>query len=149
MGDAERAISAALRLLKARARSRFELDSALERRGFSAELRSSALEKLAGWGYLNDERVAQLRALNLMRAGKGPLAALQKLAALGLSEEAARTALAHAEAELGSTPEQRAHEVLSKRGLSGAKAARLLASRGFPEDIIHSVVGLDSSREDE
>ena len=74
-----RATDACLRLLRARARSRHELLTALERKGFSEPVRQAALGKLAGWGYLDDERFAQDRAAALLRRGRyGPQAVRQR-----------------------------------------------------------------------
>jgi len=156
----QRATDAALKLLGARARTRHELDAALEKKGFGAAARAAALEKLVGWGYLDDARFAQRRAAALLRDGKGPGAVLQRLSAHGLSDDEAREALADASAEVDFDAPAAARAVLQKRGLAGrpldgkawARAARLLSGRGFSPDVVQRVLGeapLDPSGRDE
>jgi regulatory protein len=146
--NAEQATASALRLLKARPRTRHEVDVALETRGCEPGVRAAVLEKLAGWGYLDDTRFAARRAAALLRDGQGPLGVLRRLETHGIDETAARAALADAEAELGGTTEDRARALLARRRASGAKAARLLASRGYPESVIEAL-RLDAPPEDE
>lgn len=145
-----RATEACLRLLKARARSRHELRQALERKGFSERVCEAVLEKLQGYGYLDDARFAQERAASLLRQGRlGPEGVLRRLAAHGLGEDAAREALSQASGAEAFDALATARQVLGKRGLSGrpleprerARAGRLLHSRGFSEDVIHRLLG--------
>ncbi|MFY0565335.1 regulatory protein RecX [Archangium lansingense] len=148
--EVKRATDACLRLLAARARSRHELLTALERKGFSEPVRKAALEQVAGWGYLDDERFAQERAAVLLQKGKyGPQEVEQRLQAHGLSREAASEAVANARETVEFDAEATARQVLERRGLLGrklgpkehARAGRLLFSRGFSEDVIHRVLG--------
>ncbi|MFP2913402.1 regulatory protein RecX, partial [Pyxidicoccus sp. 3LFB2] len=77
-----RATDACVKLLSIRARSRHELEAALERKGFSEKVREEALSRVQAWGYLDDARFAQERAAALLRKGRlGPRAVLQKLEA--------------------------------------------------------------------
>src|SRR5690242_6410361 len=95
--EVRRATDVCLRLLSVRARSRHELLTALERKGFSEPVRKTVLEQVEGWGYLNDERFARERAEVLLRRGKyGPQAVRQRLQAHGLSREAASEAVVSA-----------------------------------------------------
>jgi regulatory protein len=148
--EVRRATDACLRLLALRARSRHELLTALERKGFSEPVRQVVLDKLQGWGYLDDERFARERAAVLLARGKhGPQAVQQRLRAHGLSREAAARAVASASGEVEFDPEAAARQVLERRGLLGrelgpkekARAGRLLVSRGFSEDIIQRLLG--------
>jgi regulatory protein len=157
----DRAVKSALRLLKARSRTRQEIDAALERKDFPADARASALEKLTGWGYLDDVRFARERARTLLSGGGrlGPDAARRRLEAHGLSAALAREAISQAQTELGVNPLEAARSVLAKRRYAPpfdrktrAKAARLLSSRGFDEGVIETLLGdpsLDSAPEDE
>jgi regulatory protein len=157
--DAEAAVKSALRLLKARGRTRREIDSALERKGCPPDVRASTLERLAGWGYLDDGRFARQRALVLLREGRGARAVLHALEGHGVAPALAREAAAAAERELGQSPEALARQVLSKRRLvapldrrARLRAGRLLAGRGFSEEVIERVLGasaLDPPPEDE
>ncbi|HZH76523.1 MAG TPA: regulatory protein RecX [Archangium sp.] len=148
--EVERATKVCLRLLAVRARSRHELLTALERKGFSEPVRTAALEKVQGFGYLDDERFARERAAVLLQRGRyGPQAVQQRLQAHGLSREAARAAVSSASGTVEFDAEAAARQVLEKRGLLGrklepkehARAARLLVSRGFSEDVIQRVLG--------
>jgi regulatory protein len=149
-GEVERATDACLRLLKARARSRHELLAALERKGYSEAVRDQALSRVAGWGYLNDERFARDQAERLLGEGKyGPEGVRQRLESHGLSPEAASEAVATASGTLAFDAERAARQVLEKRGLAGreldarekARAGRLLFSRGFSPDLIQRLLG--------
>lgn len=156
-----RATDACLKLLSVRSRSRQELDAALARKGFTEKVREEALSRVTGWGYLDDTRFAQERAAALLRKGRlGPRAVLQKLEAHGLPEETARQALAQASGAEAFDALAAARAVLEGRGLLGrpldakerGRAARLLDSRGFSEDVIHRLLGepsLDPSGPDE
>jgi len=145
-----RATEACLRLLALRARSRRELELALGRKGFSAQVQEEVLEKLQGYGYLDDARFARERAASLLQKGRlGPQAVLQRLEAHGLAGEVAREALATAAGSVEFDPLAAARKVLEGRGLLGrpllpkerARAGRLLHSRGFSEDVIHRLLG--------
>lgn len=156
-----RATDACLKLLSARARGRQELDAALARKGFAQAVREEALARVTGWGYLDDARFAQERAAALLRKGRlGPRAVLQRLEAHGLPEDTARQALARASGAEGFDALATARAALEGKGLLGrpldakerARAARLLDSRGFSEDVIHRLLGepsLDPSGPDE
>jgi regulatory protein len=150
-----RATDACLRLLAAHTRSRHELLTALERKGFSEPVCRAALARVEGWGYLDDARFARERAEVLLRGGKyGPQAVQQRLEAHGLSREAASAAVASASGAVEFDAVASARQVLEKRGLLGreleprekARAGRLLVSRGFSEDVIQRVLG-DSTLE--
>ncbi|PTL77642.1 regulatory protein RecX [Vitiosangium sp. GDMCC 1.1324] len=148
--EVRRATDVCLRLLAVRARSRHELQTALERKGFSEPVCRSALGKVEGWGYLDDERFARDRAAVLLGRGKyGPQAVQQRLEAHGLSREAASEAVAAASGAVEFDAEAAARQVLERRGLLGrelepkekARAGRLLFSRGFSPDVIQRVLG--------
>ena len=72
----------------------------------------------------------------------------QRLTRHGLSEDQAKRALAFASAELSFDPLAAARALLVKRGLDGAlspreraRAARLLNSRGFADDVVARLLG--------
>lgn len=145
-----RATEVCLRLLAMRARSRRELQQALGRKGFSEPVQEEVLQKLQGFGYLDDARFARDRAASLLRKGRlGPQAVLQRLEAHGLPTEVARAAVASASGSVEFDALAAARKVLEGRGLLGrtllpkerARAGRLLHSRGFSEDVIHRLLG--------
>lgn len=152
------ALSAALKLLSARGRSRLELDRLLERRGHPAEERSRAIDRVSQLGYLDDAKLAHARAASLLRDGRlAPAAVRRRLLALGLSDELVESAVRLAAGEQGFDPVVAARALLERRGLTSpstardrARAGRLLAARGFDEDVVEKVLGLgdDLSRDD-
>src|SRR5687768_15444926 len=94
-------MAAALRLLSIRARSRHELDAALRRREVDLPERERILEKLAGWGYLDDARFARERAQALLRGGRfGEAAVLKRLANHGIERALAQSAVKAAVAQV-------------------------------------------------
>nr|WP_228530732.1 MULTISPECIES: RecX family transcriptional regulator [Myxococcaceae] len=138
--------------MRARARSTRELALALERRGFSEATRDEALERLRGWGYLDDARFARERAGALLSRGRlAPAAVLQRLEAQGVEGAAARAALGEASAEAGFDARSAARALLQKRRLlpgaaplgprDRARAARLLLGRGYSEDLVNELLG--------
>lgn len=151
------ALEACLRLLRARARSSQELALALERRGYSALTQGEALERLRGWGYLDDARFARERAASLLGPGRlGPRAVLERLAAHGVDDAAARAAVGAASEAVDFEPLEAARRVLQKRRLlppspeapsavltpkEQARAARLLLGRGFSEEVVSALLG--------
>jgi regulatory protein len=146
----KRATEVCLRLLTQRARSQQELRLALQRKGFSERVSDEVLQKLQGYGYVDDARFAQDRAASLLSRGRlGPRGVLQRLEAHGLDEDAAREALSRASGAVEFDALAAARQVLEKRGLAGrpltakerARAGRLLDSRGFSEDVIQRLLG--------
>jgi regulatory protein len=148
--EVRRATDVCLRLLKVRARSRHELLTALERKGFAPPVREAAVARVRDWGYLDDERFARERAAVLLGQGRyGPRAVLQRLEAHGLSRDLAREAVASASGEVAFDAEAAARQVLERRGLAGrtlspretVRAARLLHGRGFSADVLRRLLG--------
>ena len=144
------AMEVALRLLRHRGRSRHELRGALKRHGFRESVREQVLQRLSELGYVDDAKFARHRATTLLRDGKlaGP-AVLARLAAHGLDEAEAKAALAAAQEELGFDPLAAARSLLERRGLWGrplsdkerARAARMLAQRGFSQGVVEQLLG--------
>jgi regulatory protein len=148
--EVKRATDVCLKLLSLRARSRHELLTALERKGFSEPVREAALGEVERWGYLDDARFARDRAAVLLQRGKyGPRSVEQRLQAHGLSPEQAREAVSEATGSVEFDAVAAARQVLERRGLLGrplepkerARAARLLDSRGFSPEVIQQVLG--------
>ena len=91
-------------------------------------------------GYANDERLAFERARTMRERGAGSLKIAADLTARGLPEPLIAAAV---EASLGGDPERVwAERALARAGApAGARAWRVLASRGFPEDVLTDVLG--------
>jgi len=73
----ERAKAHALRLLKARARSRAELLGALEAKGFAADITARVADDLQRLGYLNDRAFAEDAVRSVTRRGPASRAMLE------------------------------------------------------------------------
>ncbi len=151
------AYAAALALLSRKGRSRRELQSLLERKGFPPEAIAQALARCAELGYLDDARYALQFASSLLRGGKlGPESVKARLLAQGIAPDDARRALEQASRELAFDPLDAAWALLVRRGLSGeldergrAKAARLLRARGFSADVVERLLGVETPPQDD
>lgn len=126
----ERAVGALAR----RDHSAASLRAKLERAGVTEQARDEAVETLAGFGYLDDERFARDRAERLAARGYGDDWIRADLDVQGISPEVAETALAGLEPER----ERAVHEG-AKLG-AGPPAARALQRRGFSEEALEGVV---------
>jgi len=92
------------------------------------------LERL---GLLDDGRFALERARVLAERGKGDAAIRFDLEGSGVSASAVEEALARLDPE-----RERAERLVGRRGATPA-TARLLAGRGFDEDVVAAVVARD------
>lgn len=95
------ALEKAFKLLAARSRTAQELDRALQRAKVSEEDRKSALARLSELGYMDDRETARARARTLIERGTGPRLAERKLAAQGIADQDARSAVDEAKGEAG------------------------------------------------
>lgn len=129
-------------LLAVRERTREELSGALLSRGYEPAEVNAALERVKALGYLDDARVASGRAGRLLSQGNSRAEVTRKLLVQGV-EEALATATVQREAEAsGQNDEAVARALLSARRLTGPRAARFLARRGFDEELIGRLVDL-------
>ncbi len=135
------ALTQITRLLAATDKTRAQLITALERRGYPQSEIDGAVERARALGYLDDTRVAQRKARGELQAGWAGEALLGRLLAAGLEESTARTAVKEAIAESGWTPLNAARALVASRKIEGAKAARFLASRGYEEEVVERVIG--------
>lgn len=135
------AFETAVRLLESRAKSRVKLELALEARGHDAAEIADAIARVTALGYLDDGRYAEAKARSAISEGRSLADVERRLEADGIAQDlAARAAKAAAE-EAGHDDLSAARALVKKRKLSGAKAARFLAARGFDEDVIARVIG--------
>jgi regulatory protein len=128
------AFDQAVRALRHADRSRAELDERLARKGVPAAERAEALERLEQLGYLEDGRVARVRAEQLAGRGSGDALIRHDLERRGIGAETIEEALAALEPE-----RERAARVVAQRG-GGARTARYLASRGFAYEAVAELV---------
>ena len=147
----ERAKALALKLLAHRARSQEEVRRRLERKGFAAEVVGATLARLRELGYLDDGAYARSRAESLLARGRlAPAAVERRLSASGVAAPTARAAVDEARGERTERDLARAcleaRRPALERGSPLAeriRAARFLAGRGFSEEVVREVVGLD------
>jgi SOS response regulatory protein OraA/RecX len=92
------------------------------------------LDTAARAGLLDDARFAVSRARALVERGAGDLLVLDDLTRHGIEDETARAALSSVESE-----PVRAARIVSARG-SSARTLRYLASRGFSEESLETLV---------
>jgi regulatory protein len=122
-------------------RTEADLEARLVARGYQKSTAAKTVDRCRELGYVGDERFAHERARSLRARGAGALKIKADLAARGLPE-------ALVEAAIESTRDGVSESEWARRALAGAgrprgaKAWRLLASRGFPEDVVEDVVGL-------
>jgi len=131
---AEEALALATRALARREHSRRSLRERLQRAGVDESALEDVLEELERVGLLDDARFARERARLLAERGKGDAAIRFDLARAGVDVADVEGAVAELEPERA-----RAERVVVRRG-SGPATARLLAGRGFDEDVVAAVV---------
>lgn len=149
------AFDKAVRLLASRARTSAELDAALERAGFAAAERKSALARLQHLGYINDGETARARARTRIGRGDAPRLAAKKLVAQGIEEASA--AAATEEAAEGLAEDELAERALRQR-LRGREPAgekekrrllRALIAKGHRPSAAARALGIDWDGDDE
>jgi regulatory protein len=145
----EEGLAAALRLLRARGRSRAEVQDALLHRGFDARTCEEVLSRLTQLGYLDDPKLAAARARSLIQTGYGLAGIEYRLKNKGVEGALAAKAAREAMAETGIEEREQARGLIERRWKGKwpklpkerAKAARLLASRGYAQEIIEQLFG--------
>ena len=111
-----------------------ELDQRLARAGVPNEARDGVLERLRDARYLDDRRVALNRATRLAERRLGDAAIRADLARRGLPSDVVAEAVNQLEPE-----EARARRLVVTLG-GGARAARVLARKGFAVETIEQVL---------
>lgn len=132
------------KLLAVRERTEAQLRAALERKAYPADEVDAAIAQLQRLRFLDDRRAAESLARTQLTAHQSRAATLRKLESIGVDAAQAEIAVREVAAEVRHGDEAAARALLRKRGLSGLKAARFLAGRGFDEALIRKLVpGLD------
>jgi regulatory protein len=140
--DHDQAMTVAFRLLARRARSESEVASALDEAGASRRLARGVLGRLRALGYLDDRKLAAECAERCKDRGFGSLRIQHQLRKLEIDERIVEHAAL----------DGREERALARRLLAGrfgakelgdprtaARAARFLAGRGFPAEVIDSL----------
>lgn len=142
----DRAVSAAMRALDQRMQTGKELRTRLVRKGFEPETIDIALEKLAAWGYLNDERFAELWIENrLSHRPRGKRMLEQELRQKGVDRAIVQDTVASMEIDDRAAALDLANKRLrSVQGLPAdeqkKKLTGILARRGFDYSTIRATV---------
>jgi regulatory protein len=131
------ALAVATRALARREHSQRSLRERLRRAGVAEDDAEAVVEELRHAGLVDDARFAEERARVLAERGKGD-------AAIRFDLERAGVGAAEIEAALGSLdPEhERAAALITRRGATSA-TARLLAGRGFDEEVVAALVAAE------
>ena len=127
----------ATRALARREHSQRGLRERLLRAGVGAEDADAVIAELGRTGLVDDGRFAQERARVLAERGKGDAAVRFDLKRAGVGSDEIDAALASLEPE-----RERAADFVSRRGATPA-TARLLAGRGFDEELVAALVAPD------
>lgn len=133
-GEPARALALATQALARRDFSERGLRERLRRAGVPPAEEQEALAALQRAGLVDDARFALARAQALAERGLGDAAIRFDLEQQGVAADEIAAALASLEPE-----RERAERVVARRG-GGAATARLLARRGFDEDVVEVAV---------
>jgi SOS response regulatory protein OraA/RecX len=109
-------------------------------RGYQKATAARTVDRCRELGYVGDARLAHDRARALRQRGAGSLKIVADLTARGLPEDLVESAV---EDSLDGEHEiEWARRVLLRERLTkGPKAWRLLAGRGFPEEVVLDLLG--------
>lgn len=153
MGDSDRkptptALDVAAKVLARGPRTEAELAARLEKIGYSAARVAATLARCRELHYVDDAAVAMDRARTLRARGAGSLRIAGELEARGVPDVLVAAALE--ESLEGERESEWARRALTRQRIdlddprACGRAWRLLASRGFPEDVIGDVLDLSS-----
>jgi regulatory protein len=131
------ALAVATRALARREHTRRSLRERLFRAGIATGLAETVVDELVERGLLDEGRFASERARVLAERGKGDAAIRFELERAGLDAAEIEDAIAGLELE-----RDRAARLVGRRGATPA-TARLLATRGFDEDVVATLVAPD------
>ena len=124
------ALEQAATALARRDRSAAALLAYLEERGVSGDEAAEAVERLRAAGYLDDRRLAALRAETLAGRGYGDSAIRDDLERHRVERESIDEALG------GLPPESERAETLASRDGRTSRTARRLVAKGFAPDTV-------------
>ena len=130
----------AARLLARASLTEAVLRDRLVAKGYQPATAERTVVRCRELGYASDERLAFERARALRARGAGSLKITADLSARGLPDGLIAAAV---EASLDGEPERAWAERALERvgGADGARAWRLLESRGFPADVLSDLLG--------
>jgi regulatory protein len=133
----------AARLLARRAYAAAELTQRLEAMGYRSETAARTVERCIELGWVNDAELARSRAASLRARGAGSLKIVADLEGRGIPRLAIDEAVEESRGDRSETA--LARDALAAAGIdpeqAPGRAWRLLASRGFCEQVVIDVVG--------
>jgi regulatory protein len=138
-------LDVAARILARAPRTEAELEARLVGIGYQPVTAATTVERCRELGYVGDEMYARERARTLRARGCGELRIAADLGARGLPD--ALVAVAIDESREGLTEKDLARRALGRLGddlsepATRARAWRLLAGRGFAEEVVTDVLG--------
>ena len=135
----------AARLLTRRPLTTTELEARLVAMGYQARTALGVVARARELRWLDDEALACDRARALRARGAGPLKIAADLEARGLPAALVEAAVetSRDEREEGDWARVALEQAGIATGSQTARAWRLLAQRGFPEDVAARLLGLD------
>jgi len=132
-----KALAVATRALARREHSQRSLRERLLRAGVSVDDADAVVEELRQTGLVDDGRFAEERARMLAERGKGDAAIRFELERAGVGQAELEAALGRLDPE-----RERAAALVARRGASPA-TARLLAGRGFDEEVVVALIAAE------
>jgi len=133
-------LDVAARLLTRAPRTEADLEARLVARGYSPATAAKTVERCRELGYVGDERFARERARSMRARGAGASKIASDLEHRGFPQRLVDAAVE--ESREGEPEIAWARRALTAAGSpSGRRAWRLLAGRGFPEDLIADLLG--------
>lgn len=161
-GTEAQAKDACLRLLADRARSRYELETRLAKKGFSSAVSTAVLDRLTTAKLVDDGAFAEQWVHSRHTySGKGKQALSRELRGKGVSDEHARTALDQIDADdereratelvrkkcrTLSLPDADSPDARSERDKMVRKLVGMLARRGYSQGMAFGVVKTELDR---
>ena len=131
------ALAVATRALARREHSQHSLRERLQRTGVTPEDAEAVVEELRQAGLIDDARFAEERARVLAERGKGDTVIRFELERAGVGAAEIEVALGTLDPE-----RERAAALVARRGATPA-TARLLAGRGFDEELVAALVAAE------
>ena len=143
--EAPTPLDVAARLLARRPMTTTELEARLVTMGYQARTASGVVARALELRWLDDQTLAHDRARSLRARGAGPLRIAADLESRGLP--AAMVEAAVEASRDGRSESDWAEQALAEAGLvervAPARAWRLLVQRGFPEEVVSRLLGVD------
>ncbi len=134
------ALKECVKWLKSADLTEAEIADRLATKGYDSNVIASVVEQLKNRTWVNDQRVAERQAEIAKQKLVGRLKVEQTLEKRQVAEDKRESVLEDFD---DASEAQRAHNLLDQRLKEGdgiAKAARILGSRGFTEEVIRSVL---------